>query len=224
MWSNRINSLWLHKLYHWPVAILYKLSDAGFDMGRIGAGCAYKCLPLNAVTWQGREGFFGGTPVCLVPSPWGRRLSRVHSSSPRWPSAVLGRVSMGPRGRKPASPLPWGSRRFTSVPKLIIALRYGIKTIRALVLDSSALGMEVINRGRWWGWRRTLQGMRGINYVIMIRVCDHRGSESRLLSQLTSAVNEKRRWSAFTAVKWRLYLYSINGNALKMAYLYSMVL
>lgn len=69
-----------------------------------------------------------------------------------------------------------------------------------------------------------LQGMRGINYVIMIRVCDHRESESSLLSQLTSAVNEKRRWSAFTAVKWRLYHYSINGNALKMAYLYSMVL
>ncbi len=43
-----------------------------------------------------------------------------------------------------------------------------LKAIRALVLDSSALGSEVINRGGG-----ALQGMRGINYVIMIRVCDH---------------------------------------------------
>ncbi len=69
MWSNRINSLWLHKLYHWPVAILYKLSDAGFDMGRIGAGCAYKCLPMNAVTWQGREGFLEARLFALSPLP-----------------------------------------------------------------------------------------------------------------------------------------------------------
>ncbi len=151
MWSNRINSFdsinyitgQLPFCTNWVMQVLIW----GGLAQDVYISVFHECRHLAR-----QRRFFGGTPVCLVPSPWGRRLSRVHSSSPRWPSAVLGRVSMGPRGRKPASPLPWGSRRFTSVPKVIIALRYGIKTIRALVLDSSSLGMEVINRGRWWGW------------------------------------------------------------------------
>ncbi len=145
MWSNKNNSLWLHKLDHWLVAISYKLSDAGFWC-RL---CIYvSSIECHHLARQKR--FFGGTPVCLVPSPWGRRLSRVYSSSPRWPSAVLGRVSMGPGGRKPASPLPWGSRHFTSVPKVIIALRYGIKSYKSFSAGQQRFGLGG-NKSRWGG-------------------------------------------------------------------------
>lgn len=154
---------------------------------------------------------FAVAPLCLVPSPWGCRLSRVHSSSPRWPSAILGRVIMGPGGRKPASPLPCGSKCFTSVPKVIMALRYGIKSYKSISVGQQRSGLGG-NKSRW-GEKRTLQGTCGINYVIIMRPND-------CIEQAKAAcyLNWHQRWmknagGLLLSDEWRLYLYSINDNA-----------
>lgn len=153
-----------------------------------------------------------------------RLFSRVHLS-PRWPSAILGRVIVGPGGRKPASPLPWGSRRFTSVSKVIMALRYGIKSYESISVGQQCSGLGG-NKSRW-GERRTLQGMCGINYAIMMRL------HCREQAKAACYLNWHQRWMKSAAAQLLPLLRGISTftllritpmPALKTAYLQLMVL